>query len=116
MKILVTGGTGFVGTHLVNALARRGHDVAVLARNPDSARNRYNRPVERVRGNVLDGPSLAAALQGRDAVIHLVGIIHEQGAQTFDRMHRQAAENVVAAARDAGVPRSVFPEISRSSS
>ena len=91
MKILVTGGTGFVGTHLVNALARRSHGVAVLARNPDGARNRYNRPVERVRGNVLDGPSLAAALQGRDAVIHLVGIIHEQGAQTFDRMHRQAA-------------------------
>lgn len=107
MKILVTGGTGFVGTHLVNALARRGHDVAVLARNPDGARNRYNRPVERVRGNVLDVPSLTAALRGRDAVIHLVGIIHEQGAQTFDRMHRQAAENVVAAAREAGVKRLV---------
>ena len=105
MKILVTGGTGFVGTHLVNALARRGHDVAVLARHPDRARNRYNRPVERVRGDVLDGPSLVAALSGRDAVIHLVGIIHEQGAQTFDRMHRQAPENVVAAAREAGVRR-----------
>lgn len=105
MRILVTGGTGFVGTHLVNALARRGHAVAVLARHPDGARNRYNRPVERVRGNVLDGPSLRAALSGRDAVIHLVGIIHEQGAQTFDRMHRQAAENVVAAAREAGVRR-----------
>ena len=107
MKILVTGGTGFVGTHLVNTLARRGHDVAVLARNPDGARNRFNRPVERVRGNVLDVPSLTAALRGRDAVIHLVGIIHEQGAQTFDRMHRQAAENVVAAAREAGVRRLV---------
>lgn len=107
MKILVTGGTGFVGTHLVNALARRGHDVAVLARNPDGARNRFNRPVERLRGNVLDVPSLTAALRGRDAVVHLVGIIHEQGAQTFDRMHRQAAENVVAAAREAGVRRLV---------
>jgi NADH dehydrogenase len=105
MKILVTGGTGFVGTHLVNALGRRGHDVAVLARNTEGARNRYNRPVERVRGNVLDVSSLVSALRGRDAVIHLVGIIHERGAQTFDRMHRQAAENVVAAARDAGVRR-----------
>ena len=105
MKILVTGGTGFVGTHLVNALVRRGHEVAVLARHPDRARNRYNRPVERVRGDVLDGPSLVSALQGRDAVIHLVGIIHEQGAQTFDRMHRLAPENVAAAARDAGVRR-----------
>ena len=105
MKILVTGGTGFVGTHLVNALARRGHDVAVLARHPERARNRYNRPVERVRGDVLDMPSLVAALSGRDAVIHLVGIIHEQGRQTFDRMHRLAPENVVAAAREAGVRR-----------
>ena len=105
MKILVTGGTGFVGTHLVNALARRGHDVAVLARHPERARNRYNRPVERVRGDVLDMPSLVAALSGRDAVIHLVGIIHERGRQTFDRMHRLAPENVVAAAREAGVRR-----------
>jgi NADH dehydrogenase len=105
LRILVTGGTGFVGTHLVNALARRGHGVAVLARRPDRARNRYNRPVERVRGDVLHPPSLASALPGRDAVIHLVGIIHEQGAQTFDRMHRLAVENVVAAARDAGVRR-----------
>ena len=105
MKILVTGGTGFVGTHLVNSLSRRGHDVAVLARHPERARNRYNRPVERVRGDVLDGPSLVAALRGRDAVIHLVGIIHEQGTQTFDRMHRLAPENVVAAAREAGVRR-----------
>ena len=97
MKLLVTGGTGFVGTHLVNALVRRGHAVAVLARHPDRARNRYNRPVERVRGDVLDPASLAPAVAGRDAVIHLVGIIHEKGPQTFDRMHRQAVENVVAA-------------------
>lgn len=105
MKVLVTGGTGFVGTHLVNALLRRGHAVAVLARHPDRARSRYNRPVERVRGDVLDPASLAPALAGRDAVVHLVGIIHEKGAQTFDRMHRQAVENVVAAMQAAGVRR-----------
>jgi NADH dehydrogenase len=105
VKILVTGGTGFVGTHLVNALCRRGHSVAVLARHPDGARNRFNRPVERVRGDVLNVPSLVAALRERDAVIHLVGIIHEQGAQTFDRMHRLAPENVVQAASEAGVRR-----------
>lgn len=105
MKILVTGGTGFVGTHLVNALSRRGHEVAVLARHPDRARNRYNRPVERVRGDVLHPPSLASALQGRDAVIHLVGIIHEKGAQTFDRMHREAVGNVVTAMQPTDVRR-----------
>ncbi len=105
MRVLVTGGTGFVGTHLVNGLLRRGHAVAVLARSPAKTRNRYNRPVESVGGDVLDPASLAAAAAGREALIHLVGIIHEKGGQTFDRMHRQATENVVAAAKAAGVRR-----------
>ena len=105
MKVLVTGGTGFVGTHLVNRLLQRGHEVAVLARTPAKTRNRYNRPVEAVAGDVLDTEALASAIAGRDAVVHLVGIIHEQGGQSFERMHREAAENVVAAAQAAGVRR-----------
>lgn len=105
MKILVTGGTGFVGTYIVNRLVHKGHAVAVLARRPEKTHNRYSRPVEAVLGDVLDPASLARAAAGRDAVIHLVGIIHETRAQTFDRMHRQAAENVSAAASAAGVRR-----------
>lgn len=105
MKILVTGGTGFVGTHVVNALLREGHAVAVLARRPESTRNRYNRPVEVAAGDVLDAPSLARACAGREAVAHLVGIIWEKGEQTFDRMHREAVENMLTAARGAGVRR-----------
>jgi NADH dehydrogenase len=105
LKVLVTGGTGFVGTHLVNGLLRGGHSVAVLARHPDAARNRYNRPVESVPGNALDPASLSRACVGRDAVIHLVGVIWENGEQTFDRMHREAPANVVAAMRSAGVRR-----------
>jgi len=105
VKVLVTGGTGFVGTSVVNRLLQRGHSVAVLARDPRKTRNRYNHPVETVSGNVLDPESLAAAVAGRDAVVHLVGIIHEKGDQTFDRMHREATENVIAAAGAAGVKR-----------
>lgn len=105
LKILVTGGTGFVGTHLVNALLRRGHDVAVLARRPGASRNRYNRPVEGVPGDVREPASIERAARGRDAVVHLVGIIAEKGDQTFDRMHREAAGNVVEAMRAAGVRR-----------
>jgi NADH dehydrogenase len=89
----------------VNRLLQRGHEVAVLARDPRKTRNRYNRPVEPVAGDVLDRDGLAAATVGRDALVHLVGIIHEQGGQTFDRMHREAAENAVAAAERAGVRR-----------
>lgn len=105
MRVLVTGGTGFVGTHLVNRLLHRGHAVAVLARNPKRTANRYSRPVETVAGDVLDPALLARAAAGRDAVVHLVGIIHERGTQTFDRMHREATENVVAAAEGAGARR-----------
>ena len=105
MKVLVTGGTGFVGTHLVNRLLHRGHEVAVLARDPRKTRNRYNRPVETVPGDVLDASTLVPAAAGRDAVVHLVGIISESGSQTFDRMHREATERVVAAASEAGVSR-----------
>ncbi len=107
MKILVTGGTGFVGTYVVNRLVQEGHAVAVLARRPERTQNRYNRPLETVAGDVLDPASLEAALQGagRDALVHLVGIIHEDGAQTFDRMHREAVENVLAAAHKAGLRR-----------
>jgi NADH dehydrogenase len=105
LKILVTGGTGFVGTHVVNELLRRKHEVAVLARRPESARNRYNLPVSVVAGDVLDPASVRRAAEGREAVIHLVGIIAEEGEQTFDRIHREAAENVARAAGDAGVRR-----------
>lgn len=105
MKVLVTGGTGFVGTHLVNRLLHRGHAVTVLARDPRKTRNRYNRPVETTAGDVLDRPSVAAAAAGHEAIVHLVGVINEKGSQTFDRMHREATENVVAAAKTAGVRR-----------
>jgi len=105
VKVLVTGGTGFVGTHLVNRLLHRGHAVTVLARDPRKTRNRYNHPVETAAGDVLDRASIVAAAAGRDAVVHLVGIINEKGAQTFDRMHREATENVVHAAKAACVRR-----------
>jgi NADH dehydrogenase len=105
MKVLVTGGTGFVGTHMVNALLRRGHAVTVLARDPRKTVNRYNRPVAAIPGNVLDRESIERAASGQDVVVHLVGIIVEKGEQTFDRVHREGVENVVAAAKAAGVRR-----------
>ena len=108
MKVLVTGGTGFVGTHLVNTLLRRGHAVATLARTPERAHNRYNRGVEVVGGDVLEPGSLIRAAAGREAIVHLVGIIFETRRQSFDAMHRQAVENVIAAAKPAGVRRLLY--------
>jgi uncharacterized protein YbjT (DUF2867 family) len=107
VRVLVTGGTGFVGTYVVNRLLHRGHRVAVLARDPTKTHNRYSGRVEAVSGNVLDPASLTAAAAGRDAIVHLVGIINERGDQTFDRMHREAVAHVLGAAGAAGVRRYV---------
>jgi len=105
MRIAVTGGTGFVGRSVVNELLRRGHDVRVLARRPDDVRSRFNRPVEAVAGELADTAALQAAFAGRDAVVHLVGIINEKEGRSFDEVHRQGTENVCAAAKAAGVGR-----------
>lgn len=105
MRIAVTGGTGFVGRSVVNELLRRGHDVRVLARRPDDARSRFNRPVEAVAGDLSDAASLQATVSGRDTVVHLVGIINEKEGRSFDEVHRQGTENVCAAAKAAGARR-----------
>ena len=102
MNILITGGTGFVGRHIVDQLINE-HDLAVLQREgrdaslPDGVRI--------IPGDVTDAGSLEGKLAGFDAVIHLVAVIEEHGDATFDRVIRQGTENILAAAQRAGVPR-----------
>ena len=107
MKVVVTGGTGFVGTAAVNELQRRGHEVRVLVRRPEAAASRFNHPVEAVGGSILDAATLDRGFSGREAAVHLVGIIREEGGQTFDAVHRQGTENVLAASERAGVKKLV---------
>lgn len=103
MKVLVTGGSGFVGREIVRQLVAAGHAVRVLARGTKPAVN----GVETVTGTVLRPESLPAACAGCDAVIHLVGIISEVGDQTFERVHTEGTRNLIAAARNAGIQRFV---------
>jgi uncharacterized protein YbjT (DUF2867 family) len=108
MKVLVTGGTGFVGTHVVNALERRGHCVRVLVRDPGRARSRFLHPPEIAVGDVLRRDTLSAAVRGCQAVVHLVGIIFEpRGGPSFDQAHRQATANMLEASREGGVARHI---------
>jgi len=110
MKVLVTGATGFVGREIVKQLHARGHAARLLVRNPSSPQVRELVPqfaTELHTGNVLEATSLAPAVVGCDAVIHLVGIISEIGLQTFERVHTEATKNVVVAAKQAGVKRFV---------
>ncbi|MDE2861660.1 MAG: complex I NDUFA9 subunit family protein [Chloroflexota bacterium] len=101
--ILVTGATGFVGRNVVRALRTRGRDVRCLVRSPGRARRIVDYGVELAYGDVTDPPSVARAMDGVDAVVHLVAVIRERGRRTFDLVNRQATETVAYEARLAGV-------------
>lgn len=109
MRVAITGGTGFVGGHLAEALCLQGHEVVVIARGIDK------RPwaqsilglagVSFVQVGTGDQAGLARAFQGCDGVAHCAGINREIGPQTYEAVHIQGTANVVRAAEEAGVPR-----------
>ncbi len=104
--ILVTGGTGFVGQEVVKKLVALGQPVRVLIRHPDKKNPfAHLRGVEVAQGDVLKPETLAAAMTGVQAVIHLVGIITETSRVTYEEAHTEATRNVLAAAKGAGVGR-----------
>jgi uncharacterized protein YbjT (DUF2867 family) len=104
VRILVTGGTGFVGPHVVRALAAAGHDLKLLVR--DSTRSR-ELPGQPVVGEMTNTVSLQHAAEGVDAVVHLVAIRQGRPEQ-FERIMEQGTRDLVAAARQAGVGRFVL--------
>jgi NADH dehydrogenase len=108
LRIVVTGGTGFVGSHLVPHLALAGHSVLVLSRNREQQRDLAVTPRVQVRStDVYSQAALARHFEGADAVIHLVGILNERGfdGAGFRRAHVELPRTVMAAMRDAGVRR-----------
>jgi uncharacterized protein YbjT (DUF2867 family) len=104
MKVLVTGGTGFVGPHVVHAIAERGHDLKLLVR--DSTRSR-ELPGQPVVGEMTNTVSLQHAVEGVEAVVHLVAIRQGKEEQ-FRRVMEQGTRDLATAARDAGVRRFVL--------
>jgi NADH dehydrogenase len=109
MRVLVVGGTGFIGTALCAELKRRGHDVTALSRNPGGA----DLPggVNRSMGDVTRYGSISGAFEGMDAVYNLVALSPlfkpSGGDGMHDRIHRQGTEHVVRAAAEHGVDRLV---------
>lgn len=101
--ILVTGGTGFVGGHLIRRLQQEGLPVRALARHPDRVQPLKDLGVEVVPGDVSDKVSLEKAVEGIERVIHLVGIIQETPGVTFRGVHVEGTRNVIEVARKAGV-------------
>jgi uncharacterized protein YbjT (DUF2867 family) len=105
-RVLVLGGSGFVGRHVVAKLSGAGHDVVVITRRRERARHLLLLPTVRV---VESDPYNAATLDryagNMTAAINLVGVLHERGRDTFERAHVELPAALGAACRKAGVPR-----------
>jgi NADH dehydrogenase len=104
MKILIIGGTGFVGKYVVQQALTAGYSVRLLVHTRSSEIN--NPMLEVVTGDILDKPSLSEAMRGCDIVINLVGIIKEKPPTvTFEKMHFHGTQNIVDTMTSVGVTR-----------
>jgi NADH dehydrogenase len=108
MKIVLIGGSGFLGKYVVRALAAAGHDSMLLTRAPERAREHALEPrVRLVKADVYDHDVLARHFSEAGAVVSMAGILNEQGfgGRGFHRVHVELVEGIVAACRQAQVRR-----------
>jgi dihydroflavonol-4-reductase len=112
MKVFVTGGTGFIGGHVVRKLRERGDDVVALVRDPARAADLEATGATLVTGDLSDRAKLAAAMEGCDAVIHGAAIykvgIPEREREGMREANVVGTENALGAALDAKVPKVVY--------
>ena len=107
--VTIFGASGFLGRHIVRALANDGWRVRAAVRHPNTAH--FLKPMGRVgqiqllKTNVTDDAAVDAALRGADAAINLVGILAESGAQRFGALHADAAMRIARLAGRHGVAR-----------
>jgi NADH dehydrogenase len=107
-RVLVLGASGFVGRSVCAQLASRGVSVRALTRDTVKARPLQVIPsLEIVAGSPHDDNALASALQGMDAVVNLVGILHQSRREPFEKVHAQLPRRLAIACRAAGVRRLV---------
>jgi NADH dehydrogenase len=109
MKIAITGGTGFIGKHLAQDLAERGHEVVIVARGLYIRGQGIptNNNITFMQANVTDTQALSQAFAGCSAVVQCAGT-SQDSSQTFQQVHVQGASSAVAAARQAGVKKFVL--------
>jgi uncharacterized protein YbjT (DUF2867 family) len=100
MRVLLTGATGFIGRAVAQALRQRGHTVVPATRHPPAGQPEY------VQADFASVPSRqwwVPRLAGIDAVVNAVGILREQGGQTFEALHHRAPAELFHACEAAGV-------------
>jgi NADH dehydrogenase len=105
-KICVLGGSGFVGSSIVAKLDQAGYAVTVLTRRRDSAKHLFLLPnVTVIECNIMDDQALATAISDADAVVNLIGILHQSGRSSFDAMHHQLPARLARICDAAGIKR-----------
>jgi nucleoside-diphosphate-sugar epimerase len=103
VRIFVTGGTGFVGAHVVTALQQRGHAVTCLVRDAQKAARVFGEPAPAlVPGDLGDAPALARACATADAVVHLAGLTAARSRAELFAVNAGGTTALVEAIRAAG--------------
>ncbi|TMG87664.1 MAG: NAD-dependent epimerase/dehydratase family protein, partial [Betaproteobacteria bacterium] len=98
--VVVLGGSGFVGRHVVARLASASHRVVIPTRSRERARHLILLPtVDVVEADVHDEATLSRLTRGADAAVNLVGILHERKRGDFDRVHIELARKLADACR-----------------
>lgn len=97
MRVLVTGGSGFLGSHVTEQLKSAGHDVVCLVRASSNTTFLETLGVSLAEGAVDDAPSLDAAVKGVDAVVHCAGLVKAKTREDFDRVHVGGTKSLIEA-------------------
>jgi nucleoside-diphosphate-sugar epimerase len=111
MRVLVTGASGFLGSHIAEQLAEAGHSVVALVRKSSNTKFLSSlRGLDLATGSVEDAASVRAAMKGIDAVIHSAGLVKARDEAEFFRTNTQGTQNLLDAAREVapGLRRFVF--------
>ncbi len=105
MKVFLTGGSGFVGSHILTTLVQKGHSVKVLTRSESTRAGIHRRGGEVVIGNVNEPGPWEDQLNDCETIINLIGIIRETPTATFEQSHYQATIQLLSLAETKGIKR-----------
>ena len=110
MAILVTGATGFLGSHVARKLVERGERVRILLRKTSRTSNIEDIDAERAYGDILDIDSVKEALKGCDTLYHIAGIVSSRKSDygRMEEINVKGTFNVFSSALEAGVKKAVY--------
>jgi uncharacterized protein YbjT (DUF2867 family) len=103
-RICIIGGAGFVGRTIARQAIEAGHQVTVTTRHPARARDLRVKGIQVMKADIVSGKGLSTAIQDKDCVINLVGLLFESGNNSFQGAHVDGTKHIIAACKAAGVP------------